>query len=464
MGSDLAPVHGPERAVNGGPRRLADIAGGPRRDLGFAAEVDLDEGLRGSSTGGGRAGAVAPAGPRDRDRAPEASAADGDGPISVMRPWLGSRGDRGRRRGASPPAGSPRVRGSREFEAALSATAQGAPHGVAVSSCTTGLHLALVVAGVGPGDDVVVPSLSFIATANAVRYVGARPVFADVDADHRQPHRRHRRGACSPRRTRAVIVVDQGGVPADLRADPGAVRPAGHRRGRGRACGAGSTYRGTPGRARAPTWPLLLPPPQDAHHRRGRACSPPPTPTGRPGLRRLREHGMNISAAERHASGAARSRSPTSRSGFNYRMTDLQAAVGLVQLGRLDEMVAERRRSARRGYRDACWPVSRACSWWPTRRTGPPTTSRSGSMLPDDFPVDRDELLAWLAADGISARRGIMAAHLEPAYAGHPARRAAGHRAADRESLILPLFHGMTEADQDRVVAVLADVPGGRTA
>ena len=100
-----------------------------------------------------------------------------------------------------------------------------APHAVAVSNCTTGLHLALVVAGLGPGDDVVVPSFSFIATANAPTYVGARPVFADVDAETGNVTADTVKTALTPR-TEAVIVVDQGGVPVDLACHPRALRPA----------------------------------------------------------------------------------------------------------------------------------------------------------------------------------------------------------------------------------------------
>src|SRR5205814_10031697 len=103
-----------------------------------------------------------------------------------------------------------------EFERGFAASV-GAGYGVAVSSCTTALHLALVLLEIGPGDEVIVPSLSFIATANAVRYVGATPVFADVDlatgnltVDSVD--------AVRTSRTRAVIAVHQGGVPADVRA------------------------------------------------------------------------------------------------------------------------------------------------------------------------------------------------------------------------------------------------------
>lgn len=133
--------------------------------------------------------------------------------IPVMRPWIGE--EEAAAAAAAVRSGwvaqGPRVA---EFEAAF-ADSIGVAHAVAVSSCTAALHLALLAAGIGPGDEVVVPSLSFIATANAVRYVGAEPVFADVDeaTQNLVP------GTVAPQlteRTRAVVLVDQAGVPADL--------------------------------------------------------------------------------------------------------------------------------------------------------------------------------------------------------------------------------------------------------
>src|SRR6516164_1545512 len=133
--------------------------------------------------------------------------------IPVMRPWLGEEEAQAAAEAVASGwiAQGPRVR---EFEEAF-AEAIGAPHAVAVSSCTAALHLALIVAGIGPGDEVIVPSLSFIATANAVRYVGAVPVFADVD-ETTQNLTPATVEPCLTPRTRAVILVDQAGVPADL--------------------------------------------------------------------------------------------------------------------------------------------------------------------------------------------------------------------------------------------------------
>lgn len=135
--------------------------------------------------------------------------------IPVMIPWLGE--EEAQAAAAAVRSGwvaqGPRVA---EFEAAF-AEKVGAEHGIAVSSCTAALHLALVALDLGPGDEVVVPSLSFIATANAVRYVGAHPVFADVE-----PATGNLTAATvdavRTERTRAVLAVHQGGVPADSHA------------------------------------------------------------------------------------------------------------------------------------------------------------------------------------------------------------------------------------------------------
>jgi dTDP-4-amino-4,6-dideoxygalactose transaminase len=375
--------------------------------------------------------------------------------IPVMRPWLGE--EEAEAAAAAVASGwiaqGPRVA---QFETAFGA-ALGAAHAVAVSSCTTALHLALIAAGIGPGDEVVVPSLSFIATANAARYVGARPVFADVDAAtlNLVPE------TLAPRltdRTRAVIAVDQAGVPADLDAIRALCEPRGIAVIEDAACAAGAVYRGRPAGATAFLATFSF------HPRKllttgegGMIVTGDGDIAAR--LRRLREHGMNVGAAERHAS-----QQPVIEqyleTGYNYRMTDVQAAIGLVQLGKLGRLIERRRELAARyaellaaipGLATTCDPDYGATnyqSFW--------------VMLPDDFPLGRNELLRMLADAGVSARRGIMAAHLEPAYAGQPCPPLPVTERVTGSSLILPLFHEMTEDEQDRVVSVLRAAAGLR--
>ena len=335
--------------------------------------------------------------------------------IPVTRPWLGE--EEAAAAAAALASGwvaqGPRVA---EFEEAF-ASALGTGHAVAVSSCTAALHLALVAAGIGPGDEVIVPSLSFIATANAVRYVGAHPVFADVDLATQNllpetvaPH--------VTGRTRAVILVDQVGVPADLDAMRALCDPLGITVIEDAAYGAGSTYRGRPVGAGAALAAFSFHPRKLITTGEGGMLT---TPDGSIAtrVRRLREHGMDISAADRH-----RSQQPViehyTEVGFNFRMTDIQAAVGIVQLGKLERLVARRRELAER-YRRLLSDIPGL------RMIGDPDFGATSYpsfwvLLPDDSPVSRDEMLHSLAQAGVSARRGVMAAHLEPGLQGSSAR------------------------------------------
>ena len=165
-------------------------------------------------------------------------------------------------------------------------------------------------------------------------------------------------------------------------------------------------------------------------------------------LRRLREHGMSVAAHERHESSRAFLEEYTEL-GFNFRMSDLQAAVGLVQLTKLDAVVAERRRLADR-YRAALEGTEGLLV-----PADPPhgTTNYQSYIvrLDDDLSVDRDDLMQQLLDEGISTRRGIMAAHLEPAFAGAATSDLSVTERLTRRSLILPLFHAMTEEDVGRV-------------
>lgn len=334
-----------------------------------------------------------------------------------------------------------------EFERAFAARV-GARHGVALSSCTTALHLALHTLGVGPGDEVVVPSLSFIATANAVRYCGAVPVFADVEAATGNLTADTVATVLTPR-TRVVMVVHQAGVPADVPA----VRAAcgGLPVLEDAACAAGATLHGAPVGAGAllAAWSF--------HPRKLLTTGEGGMLTTDDGelaarLRRLREHGMSVSAAVRHAAGGTVIESYT-ETGFNYRMTDIQAALGLVQLGRLASIVTRRRELAARYHEllDSTPELVAICD--PAHGT---TNYQSyWVLLGEQVRAARNDVLNRLAAAGISARRGIMAAHLEPAYTGHPHRDLPITERLTTRSLILPLHHELTADDQMRVVSEL---------
>ncbi|MDQ1461629.1 MAG: hypothetical protein QOI08_3113 [Actinomycetota bacterium] len=368
--------------------------------------------------------------------------------IPVMRPWLGPEEAQAAADAVASGwvAQGPRVAA---FEQAI-AEKVGAGHGVAVSSCTAALHLALLLLEIGPGDEVVVPSLSFIATANAARYVGATPVFADVDLATQNLTPATVEAACTSR-TRAVILVHQTGVPADIDAIRSVCAPRGIEIIEDAACAIGSVYHDRPIGGHSSLVALSF------HPRKvittgegGMLLTDRADFAERAG--RLREHGMNVSAAARHASGKAVIEEYV-ETGWNFRMTDIQAAVGLVQLGRLDTIV-ERRRALAARYAAGLGDIPGIVTV--TDPPGGRTNFQSyWVLLPETFPVSRNDLLARLLADGISGRRGIMASHLEPAYAGHPHGPLPATEIATNRSLILPLFHQMTETEQDHVIAAV---------
>jgi dTDP-4-amino-4,6-dideoxygalactose transaminase len=337
------------------------------------------------------------------------------------------------------------------FERAFAASQQAA-HAIAVSSCTTALHLALVVAGVGENDDVVVPSFSFIATANSVIYSRARPVFADVDRITGNITAATVEAALTPA-TKAVIAVDQGGVPVDLDPIRALCDPLGIQVIQDSACGSGSTYRGRPVSAGADIAAWSFHPRKIITTGEGGMVTTSRSDWAQR-VRHLREHAMSVSAADRHASVLAPAEQYL-EVGFNYRMTDLQAAMGVVQLRRLDEIVA-RRRTLAAVYGKAVDELAGL-----RLVTDPPygTTNFQSCWLEvgEGYPLNRDGLLVALAEADISARRGIMSTHRQPAYAeadfGNADLSVTEHLSDN--TLILPLFHQMSDSEQSRVIDVL---------
>jgi perosamine synthetase len=324
----------------------------------------------------------------------------------------------------------------------------GAKHAIAVSSCTTALHLALAVSGIHSGDEVLCPSLSFIATANAIVYVGARPVFVDIDLDTYNIDPARIEKAITPR-TKAILVVHQIGLPADIET---IMEIAGRRRLKvieDAACAAGSEYRGK--RIGAPHAELAC---FSFHPRKvlttgegGMITTANQELAAR--LRRLRQHAMSVSDLARHGSDQVITEH-YDEVGYNYRMTDLQAAVGVVQLGRLDELVQRRRFLAQR-YTEK---LSRVPWLIPPCETEHTRHNYQSYMLrlTADAPVTRDALMEHLLDRGISSRRGIMASHREKPYWNFADRDLPNTNLVADTAIILPVFHEMTDEQQEHVI------------
>lgn len=330
----------------------------------------------------------------------------------------------------------------------------GAPHACAVSSCTTALHLALLAVGVGPGDEVITVSHSFIATANSIRYCGATPVFVDIDAQTYNIDPGLIEKAITAR-TRAILCVHQVGMPCDLRAVVDIAARHGLPVIEDAACAIGSEILWE-GR-----WEKIGRPHGDIacfsfHPRKVISTGDGGMLTTRNAewdsrLRLWRQHAMSVPDTVRHGASQVIFESyPTL--GYNYRMTDIQAAVGRVQLRRVPEIVARRRALADRyatllggipGLRLPEEP-SWARSNWQSYCVG----------LPPEW--DQRRVMQALLDEGISTRRGIMCSHREEAYQDEDLRHPLpqSERAQDH-CLLLPLYPQMTPDEQERVAAAL---------
>jgi perosamine synthetase len=340
----------------------------------------------------------------------------------------------------------------------------GAPFACAVSNGTTALHLALLAVGIKPGDEVITVSHSFIATANAIRYCGAMPVFADIDPGTYNLDPLLIDAAVTPR-TRAILCVHQMGMPCDLTAIVAAARRHGLAVIEDAACAIGSAVRNAEG-----GWEEIGRPHGDLacfsfHPRKVLTTGDGGMIATRredqdTALRLWRQHGMSVPDTVRHASERVIFESYPVL-GYNYRLTDIQAALGRPQLARLRETVTQRRGLAAHYHAaladipglglpvEPAWARSNWQSYCVRLAEG----------------VDQRAAMQHLLDNGIATRRGIMCAHLEGACADIPLRAPLPQSEAARDRcILLPLFPGMTPQDVDRVAACLAAAcgPAGR--
>ena len=379
-----------------------------------------------------------------------------------------------------------------EFENAF-ADYVGARHACAVSSCTSALHLALLVIGVKPGDIVITVSHSFIATANAVRYCGAEPVFLDIDpatfnmsVDHLE---RFFNEACersdgqlyykdidrliggeSPLiyfgenhvrgRIAAVLPVHQMGIPCEI----GKITDLAKRFGipivEDAACAIGSEISPDNGR----TWERIGKPHGEiacfSFHPRKVLT------TGDGGMlttnnaaydtqfRLLRQHGMSVSDVARHHSKKVVFEN-YQMTGFNYRMTDIQAAVGVEQLKKLPRLIESRRAIDglyRRYLSDNSWlklmaeSTNHKFNWQSYMIT-----------ILDVAPLSRDTLIQYLLDNGVACKPGIMNSHTEDPYRDNHHALPNSEKARD-QVILIPIYTDLTEVDIKKIATLLNQV------
>ena len=335
-----------------------------------------------------------------------------------------------------------------EFEKVFAAHC-GAGEGVAVNSGTAALHCAMRAIGVAPGDEVIVPAITFAASANAAVYEGATPVFADVEADTLliDPASVATRITS---RTKAIVAVDYAGQPADYNA----LRAIAKDRGIALvadACHApGATYQGRKVGTLADVSCFSFHPVKHLT-----TCEGGMTVTDDAAMaahmRRFRNHGIDSDHRSREKAGAHAY--DMVELGFNYRLPDVQCALGLAQLSRLTGWVASRQKIAG-WYAEALAGMAEVT---PLSLHRDRTHAYHLYVVKLADGIDRDRVFARLRAEGIGANVHYAPVHLHSYYRsrGYGPGLAPVAEAVSQQILTLPMFPAMTRADVARVAGAL---------
>jgi perosamine synthetase len=324
----------------------------------------------------------------------------------------------------------------------------GVPEAVATSSCTTALHLALVLLGIGAGDEVIVPSFTFIATANVVLYTGATPVFVDIDP---QTYNLDPDGveAAITSRTKAIMPVHQIGLAADMDRLNAIAQRHGLAVIEDAAPALGATYKGKRvGGLGNATCLSFHPRKVITAGEGGMILTADQALANR--ARILRTHGMSLSDLQRHHATSVAIEEYHDL-GYNYRMSDLHAAVGIQQMQKLDFMLMRRQQIAAR-YHEAF--VNLDCVQLPFSSHDQPHSYQSYIIqLRSQAPKTREQVMQEMLEAGVAIRRGVMAIHLEPYYRQRfPQVKLPVTEVAAQSTLLLPIYATMTDVEQEYVI------------
>jgi dTDP-4-amino-4,6-dideoxygalactose transaminase len=343
------------------------------------------------------------------------------------------------------------------FEKAF-AKRHGVKYALATSSCTTALHLILTVLGIGPGDEVIVPAFTWVSTANVVLYCGATPIFVDVDRttfniDLSQISKK------LSKRTKAIVPVHLFGLCADIDAIAEAV--PGIPIIEDAACASGSGYKGRSAGSLGIAAAFSFHPRKSITTGEGGMVTTN-NETIAENVNSLRNHGASISEEERHHGSQPHILPDFNLLGFNYRMTDLQGAVGVVQLSKLDGFIEERQKWANY-YAQELGDIA----WLHTPSA--PMGYRHGWQAyvcyveENKSPKTRNEIMGILHAKGISTRPGTHAVHMLGLYRqkfGFAPDDYPGARDCDQYTMAIPLHNRMTFEDYEFVVKTIKSLDG----
>jgi dTDP-4-amino-4,6-dideoxygalactose transaminase len=328
-------------------------------------------------------------------------------------------------------------------------------HALATTSCTAALHMSILSLGVGRGDEVIVPSFTWVTSAHCAEYAGARAVFCDIDPNTFNLHPDALAAAVS-RRTRAIVAVHLFGLSADMQA----VLEIAQRHNlaviEDAACAVGSTYQGRPVGSLGDLGCFSF------HPRKV-------ITTGEGGMVTTNAADLADRVAALRNHGANRLKTPADPKpysmgtfeflGYNLRLSDIQSAVGLAQMAKLDGLLAERRRCAQ-GYTERLQNIP-----WLRVPREPAGSSHSYQSyvvwVNPEAPATRNAIMERLAEEGIQTRPGTMAVHRTAYYRERYGLRPEAYpwsKAAEENTITLPIFPGMTDADLDRVAGALAKV------
>ena len=340
----------------------------------------------------------------------------------------------------------------REFEQ-LFAARHGVKHALAVTSATTALHLALVALGIKEGDEVIVPAFTWVSTANVVLYCGAKVVFVDIDpfTFNINPEDLSKRITS---KTKAIIPVHLFGLCADMdkiKEIAGNIPLV-----EDGACAAGASYKGTRAGGLGTIGCFSFHPRKSVTTGEGGMITTNDDELAEI-MGMLRNHGASISEEQRHHGAKPYMLPDFNALGYNYRMTDLQGAVGVVQIKKLDQFIDEREKWANFYTKELD-----SIPWLRTPKHGADYKHGWQSFVTfvdeSKSPASRNEIMELLQQQGISTRPGTHAIHMLNFYkekfniqpSDYP-----GAQAANNYSMSIPLHNRMVAEDFDYVVSVI---------